>query len=634
MDLTWPLTNSDASEGTQPAVDFMVNAFKLLNKEGSSQSSKTSAANDATDAGQGKGDTKGKKPPKAQNTTKATKGARKPSECWDGCLSDDEDVEFVKRSWSLFQQAMDEGWVTDWVSKYTHPDIIIYDAVARAKAQGHAEVCCHYNRVLEAVWGNGQSALTWIPHSFSSMGPGSGIVTAEYNIEIVPKIEGHHGQQLWMYRVSNEKLMELRVYPISHFSPTTFRSVSATAQVKNDKSQSNNNNQPVGVALTKPCSHNSWDNVRVKRGWAILRCRICHLQWRLRPTAIPHCDSFARGTGCCPMGVECTQLHVHRTREQTEAKKQNEVASRTSGGELVEAGSVNIPNGSSNPPAAATLPTNRTLSGTSDGLPAKVQQPQHIQQSYSSHSPYENYTTESTTTYGDYEYDYLDQSTSKQHQPYATPEEVPVRSLQVHQQQFLQQQYQQIGYQQPLPSYPEQKAQPHPPVYQSQEPPPPPGAGIPTYEAVPSPMVQHPPDPSYRSMDQQQSQVPYQQNAQMVDAIPGQAPPEQKPQPHAVIYPPGQEQQAQGGPIPTYDQSRSPMIQHNPDPNISNMSTPNSAPSQPPPMYQHPPPTDGGTVPVGYSHIDSQSQAPAYGLPVNNRSHQMPHPVHRIQQIS
>ena len=209
MDLTWPLTNSDASEGPQPAVDFMVNAFKLLHKE-ESQSSRATSVAPETDVRQGKHDFKNKK---SNKTTlgKTPKSNKRTSECsWDGS-SEDEDVEFVKRTWSLFQQAMDEGWVTDWVSKYTHSDINIYDSVAKSKAHGHAEVCIHYNRVLEAVWGNGQSTLTWIPHSFNSMGPGTGIVNAEYEIELTPKIDNYHTKQLWVYRVHKERLMELYV---------------------------------------------------------------------------------------------------------------------------------------------------------------------------------------------------------------------------------------------------------------------------------------------------------------------------------------------------------------------------------------------------------------------------------------
>ena len=532
-----------------------------------------------------------------------------------------------------------------------------------------------------------------------------------------------------------------RVYPISHFSPTTFRTTSLTPQLKGDNGQTGqNSSQPVGVALTKPCTHNSWDNVRVKRGWAILRCRICHLQWRLRPTAIPHCDSFARGMGCCPMGVECTQLHVHRTREQTEAKKHNE-ASRTSGGELVEAGSAGVLNGVSQPATPAALPQNRTYSGASDGLPGQLPPQQHLshqsQQSYSSHSPYENYpATESIGTYDTYDYDYLDQSTSKQHQPYATPEEVPVRSLQVHQQQFLQQQqYQQVGYQHPPPpSYisvehpqtqqPEQKTQTHPSGYPSQDQPPPQGGGIPAPQGggipapqgggipapqgggipapqgggipapqgggipapqgggipapqgggipapqgggipapqgggipapqgggipapqgggipapqgggydIPSPMVQHSQDP-YRSIEQQQ--LP-QRGGQTTSQLPQQ---DQKSQSHPQIYPSGQEAGQSQNIISNYEQLQSPLVQHNPDPHVS---TPNSAPSQPPPMYQtsvHPQLSDG-TAPIGYHHdgqsqSQSQSQAPPYiqqQPPMGNHAHphQMPHPVQRV----
>ncbi|KAJ9472716.1 hypothetical protein DIPPA_12524 [Diplonema papillatum] len=68
-----------------------------------------------------------------------------------------------------------------------------------------------------------------------------------------------------------------------------------------------------------PCGHNSWDNVRIKRHWAILRCRTCEAQWRRRPAEIKRCPEFGRELGSsCPRGSACPWVHVHYARARRE----------------------------------------------------------------------------------------------------------------------------------------------------------------------------------------------------------------------------------------------------------------------------------------------------------------------------
>lgn len=64
----------------------------------------------------------------------------------------------------------------------------------------------------------------------------------------------------------------------------------------------------------RPCSHNDWDSVRMKRGWAILRCRACGQQWRVGLAEWgTRCAHFAADAGC-GAGSSCPLLHVHRRR--------------------------------------------------------------------------------------------------------------------------------------------------------------------------------------------------------------------------------------------------------------------------------------------------------------------------------
>eukprot|EP01064_Diplonema_japonicum_P023263 TRINITY_DN336_c6_g1_i1.p1 TRINITY_DN336_c6_g1~~TRINITY_DN336_c6_g1_i1.p1 ORF type:complete len:473 (+),score=118.49 TRINITY_DN336_c6_g1_i1:87-1505(+) len=57
----------------------------------------------------------------------------------------------------------------------------------------------------------------------------------------------------------------------------------------------------------RPCMHNSWDNVRVKKGLVTLRCRMCQGQWRRPLENLPRCPLFPS----CPEGAACPNLHLH-----------------------------------------------------------------------------------------------------------------------------------------------------------------------------------------------------------------------------------------------------------------------------------------------------------------------------------
>eukprot|EP01063_Lacrimia_lanifica_P002565 TRINITY_DN11353_c0_g1_i3.p1 TRINITY_DN11353_c0_g1~~TRINITY_DN11353_c0_g1_i3.p1 ORF type:complete len:507 (+),score=146.24 TRINITY_DN11353_c0_g1_i3:121-1521(+) len=311
-----------------------------------------------------------------------------------------DEVEFFKHAWALYQQAMEEGWVAEWIEQFCTKDVKCVDHIGDILPgqplplifKNHSGVCKFYNMVLKNVWNNGNSTVVWKPRSFTGMGRGSGVVMAEFDIEVTPRGISHP-RQLWVYHVTNDKITDVYIYPLgereqpsrpqapvdpmSNTMNTSYSSLNNTmasmpgvphAPVQNTPpmpnayppqyAESAHSTEPpnlmdtmhtprggqaaataaagsgtmpgsVGVALSRPCSHNSWDNVRIKRGWAILRCRICQSQWRLRPTAIPHCPDFARGAGCCPRGTECSQLHVHRTREQSSDAKKSGAGSQT-----------------------------------------------------------------------------------------------------------------------------------------------------------------------------------------------------------------------------------------------------------------------------------------------------------------
>ena len=66
-------------------------------------------------------------------------------------------------------------------------------------------------------------------------------------------------------------------------------------------------------AEERPCSHNSWDNVRSKAGVITLRCRECQEQFKGHPSLLVPCKEFQDAMSCSK--ENCTSLHVFKHKE-------------------------------------------------------------------------------------------------------------------------------------------------------------------------------------------------------------------------------------------------------------------------------------------------------------------------------
>ena len=58
----------------------------------------------------------------------------------------------------------------------------------------------------------------------------------------------------------------------------------------------------------RPCGHNDWDDVRTRKGFKTLRCRVCQGRWKVRNTT-PRCLAFLHDN--CK-DLECESIHVRR----------------------------------------------------------------------------------------------------------------------------------------------------------------------------------------------------------------------------------------------------------------------------------------------------------------------------------
>eukprot|EP01060_Flectonema_neradi_P035168 TRINITY_DN638_c0_g1_i1.p1 TRINITY_DN638_c0_g1~~TRINITY_DN638_c0_g1_i1.p1 ORF type:complete len:151 (+),score=25.24 TRINITY_DN638_c0_g1_i1:83-535(+) len=69
--------------------------------------------------------------------------------------------------------------------------------------------------------------------------------------------------------------------------------------------------------VTPPCDHNSWDNIRAKRGCMTLRCRVCQQKWKAEAAALRRCRTFAMGS--CRTR-DCQKTHIHRFKQSVETR--------------------------------------------------------------------------------------------------------------------------------------------------------------------------------------------------------------------------------------------------------------------------------------------------------------------------
>eukprot|EP01065_Artemidia_motanka_P042362 TRINITY_DN566_c0_g1_i1.p1 TRINITY_DN566_c0_g1~~TRINITY_DN566_c0_g1_i1.p1 ORF type:complete len:771 (+),score=213.58 TRINITY_DN566_c0_g1_i1:90-2315(+) len=103
-----------------------------------------------------------------------------------------------------------------------------------------------------------------------------------------------------------------------------------------------------------PCTHNDWDNVRVKKGQFGLRCRQCYAPWKVPAAHATRskCPVFFR-MGLCPQGINCPLPHIHRFKRQAKEADKLRAAAGAADPQAAPAAAPEMPGLSAEPQAVS-----------------------------------------------------------------------------------------------------------------------------------------------------------------------------------------------------------------------------------------------------------------------------------------
>ena len=94
------------------------------------------------------------------------------------------------------------------------------------------------------------------------------------------------------------------------------------SSTKSESGSGEDASAPVQAAApVRPCDHNTWDNVRARKGAVTLRCRTCQSQWRVLLQSVRRCPHF--DTGRCNKAGQCAKLHVFRSKQSLNQRVQS-----------------------------------------------------------------------------------------------------------------------------------------------------------------------------------------------------------------------------------------------------------------------------------------------------------------------
>ena len=209
-----------------------------------------------------------------------------------------------------FLKGINERTVSVVFRNWLAPDIEWTCKTTGAYAVGIEHCIDSYNQVLINNFAGLNSAVTFTIHNVIILSTNRIRLTLISSVTAQPNIPPLY--EHFYVRVRGEQLSEILITPMSGPPP-----------------------QRIAIELPapticRPCQHNDWDSVRIKNQIALLRCRICTSQWKIKIAQIKKCNRFLEGS--CAR-EKCPFLHINvrkRTRAELEERFSAMCASQSS----------------------------------------------------------------------------------------------------------------------------------------------------------------------------------------------------------------------------------------------------------------------------------------------------------------
>ena len=234
-------------------------------------------------------------------------------------------ITFVKIFFKNFFSAIHNGLVVEILSLWCTEDVILSSErlALPTYAEGLADVVIVYNNVLQHVWGI-DSNINFKVEDCTMLCPW--YVRMEFLMNITKKDQSEPIvlKRRWELGLRGDKICSIFICPPDR----KIQGVKSVEVVQNTEPA------PIHPVLTLsppkpvggyPCYHNSWDSVRIKKGFSILRCRFCLSQWKTKTCDMIKCKNFPN----C-IDYDCEMLHIHN-------KKIPRIERETRGAELARA---------------------------------------------------------------------------------------------------------------------------------------------------------------------------------------------------------------------------------------------------------------------------------------------------------
>eukprot|EP01064_Diplonema_japonicum_P000254 TRINITY_DN1018_c0_g6_i1.p1 TRINITY_DN1018_c0_g6~~TRINITY_DN1018_c0_g6_i1.p1 ORF type:complete len:227 (+),score=48.58 TRINITY_DN1018_c0_g6_i1:1-681(+) len=219
----------------------------------------------------------------------------------------------MKQFWKEYISAMHTGRVAECFDAWMDEDVVWTTDCVAYQAKGIMEVCKLYNQVQERVMGGRDSTVSMRVNDMTYH-PKTDSVKIDFISSIrfpgvfVPKVEALR------FNIKTTEKMKILKVVVNHIQSTIDPVHGDNDEAKEEEQQQQ---QQQHLQQQRPCLHNNWDTVRVKRGFALLRCRVCSLQWKLNK--VVRCSSYTSPEGC-PKGTGCPLLHVNMRKLTSEER--------------------------------------------------------------------------------------------------------------------------------------------------------------------------------------------------------------------------------------------------------------------------------------------------------------------------